>query len=352
MRICLLGDAGTENTASYMQGLAQQGADVHCISLHRPIPALMTPSVTYLPVAGKWQYLARLPQIRSLIKKMAPDAVIGYRLSSYGLLAAHTGVRPLVVTATGFDILWGGGADRLRRAITAHVLRRADLVITWDHHMTVALPFQPPPDKVLTIPRGVDLGVFHPGQIPTGRRAPSIVASRSLQRWYRVDLLLQALQEVARKIPEVKLEIVGDGPDRRALQTLAHRLDLESRVTFHGHLNSGRLANILRGSKIYVAQIAFDGVSASLLEAMGTGVFPVVPDNDANRGWIKHGQTGLLYPPGDVGALANNLVTALRNTGLCTRAAEQNLNQVQERGDRARNMRTIYDRMVSLLGTD
>ena len=52
------------------------------------------------------------------------DTLRANRLSSYGLLASHVGVHPLVVTATGFDILWGGGTHTLRRAITSHVVQR------------------------------------------------------------------------------------------------------------------------------------------------------------------------------------------------------------------------------------
>lgn len=349
MRICFLADA-SENTASYAGPFRQMGHEVALITLREPISALKEPWVHYLAVRGKWEYLLKLREVTKRLLEFRPDLVVGYRLTSYGLLAVLTGFHPLVVTTTGFDVLWDSGLTRrLRRRIVRYVLSRADLCVSWEEHLTVALPTKGLGIEVLTVPRGVSLKTFTPGEIPPAARPPIVISTRTLKKWYRVDLLLRAFSRVLAAVPGSRLYIVGDGPERPALQSLAGSLGLQESVAFLGRLTSDRVAELLRGSSVYATQISFDGVSASLLEAMATGVFPVVPDNPANRLWLNHGDGGFLYPAGDENRLTECLVIALTDGDLRTAAAARNAAVVSQRGDRAANLRKIERRFCEIL---
>jgi len=349
IKICVLGDA-SENTANYVRPLRAMGHEVRLLSLRSPVAALQQPWVESLNVGGKWEYLFRWRDIRKWIRKNDPDLLIGYRLTSYGLLAALSGFRPLAVTATGFDVLWNSGpTTRLRRAMVRYVLSRADLCICWEQHLADALPREGLTLETFVQPRGVPLERFTPGTIPPEDRPPVVVSTRTLKKWYRVDILLRAFCKVSAAVPNSRLRIIGDGPEKANLERLTEELGLGDRVSFLGRVEPDGVAETLAESSVYVTQIAFDGVSASLLEAMASRVFPVVPDIAANRTWVTDGQGALLFPPGDEAGLASCLIRALNEPRLRSTAAEINLRVVSQRGNRETNMRRIADRFVSLV---
>jgi L-malate glycosyltransferase len=350
MKICFLADAGTPNTLSYIQYFRGRGHEVTCLSLHPPLPELRDIRVIELGARGKWQYALRLPVVRMWLREIAPDLLIGYRLTSYGLLAVSTGFHPVAVTTTGFDVLWGGGWQKpLRRAIVGFVVRRADLIVSWADHMTSALPLDDRGERVLTQPRGIELGKFPHGSIPPGQREQVIISTRSLKRWYRLDQLLRAFAHVRRRVTGARLWILGDGPERSRLERLAGALRLREAVRFFGRVEHDAIGSYLGRASVYSSQISFDGVSASLLEAMSTGVFPVVPDNAANRQWVTDGEGGLLYAIDSEAGLARALERALTDADLRERASRINRSRVEADGDLARNLSIIENRFKNLV---
>jgi len=352
LRICFLADAGTSNTLSYLRYFAERGHEVHCLTLHDPLPELTGVRITRLRVRRKAEYFLQIPRVRRLVRELAPDLLVGYRITSYGLLAAASGYHPMALTTTGFDILWEGGwSGPLRRRLVRYAIRRADLVVSWAEHMTRALPFRNEAlrgERVLTLPRGIEIHKFEPGEVEPQDRPPVVVSTRSLKVWYRLDVLLEAFAKVRAKLPAATLVVVGYGPEREALESLARRLGITDAVTFTGQVDYDRIGEHLAGASVYSSQIAFDGVSASLLEAMSAGVFPIVPDNDANRQWITDGEGGFLVPYADVEALADRLHRALSSPELRQSAHRINRARVLSDGDRRKNMERIERRFEQL----
>jgi glycosyltransferase involved in cell wall biosynthesis len=232
--------------------------------------------------------------------------------------------------------------------MVGHVVKKANLVISWDDHLTKALPKRKC-TTILTIPRGIRLDVFLREDGPIGEREATIVCTRALKKWYRVDLLLDAFARVAETNQEARLVIIGEGPEKENLKELSERLEMAGRVSFVGRLTAAGVADVLKSSRVYVAQIAFDGVSASLLEAMASGAFPVVPDNEANRRWIRDGENGLLFERDDSEELAKCLARGLEDEELAKKAARINKEIVRERADQSVNMKVIESRLRDLV---
>ena len=87
-----------------------------------------------LPRFGKIGYLLKVPRARRLIRSLEPDVVHAHHATSYGLLAAAAGVRPLVVTSHGSDVL-RSGQKALMRALLRRVLDSADVVTAPAEHV-------------------------------------------------------------------------------------------------------------------------------------------------------------------------------------------------------------------------
>jgi glycosyltransferase involved in cell wall biosynthesis len=113
-------------------------------------------------------------------------------------------------------------------------------------------------------------------------------------------VLLEALADV----DGARLTLVGDGPERGALEATAHRLGLAGRVHFAGALGAGAVTELLREADVFCLPSFAEGVPVVLMEAMAARV-PVV--STAVMGipeLVADGQTGRLVPPGRPGPLA------------------------------------------------
>ncbi len=125
--------------------------------------------------------------------------------------------------------------------------------------------------------------------------------------------LIDAFALVSREQPSARLLIVGDGELRPGLQQQAAELGIAAKTVFAGVRED--LPRILRALDISVlASIEKEGLPVILVESALMGVPSVMTDVAGIREVIRHGETGLLAPPGDASALAAALLDALRDT--------------------------------------
>jgi glycosyltransferase involved in cell wall biosynthesis len=121
---------------------------------------------------------------------------------------------------------------------------------------------------------------------------------------------LRAAADVSARFPGTRCAIVGDGPLRADLETLARSLNMTDRVVFYGY--AAQVADILAACDLLVSSSRDnEGHSNSILEAMALNV-PVVATNvGGNRELVEDGVTGYLVPIGDKTALAAAIERAL-----------------------------------------
>lgn len=360
MRICFLADAEAVNTRSWVDFFADElGHDVHVVSINRrgELSARATlhhlgDTTGTLRTRGKLNLLRYAGRVRRLVGRIDPDIVIGYRVASYGYLGARTGVHPLAVAAQGQYIVVPPNSLP-KRHFARVALERADVINSWAPHVTRRLvELGADPHKILTCPRGIDLSRF-PGTDPGADRAPAVVSTRSLHHHYRVAKIIRGLALASDSGVALEGVVAGEGEAADDLRELTSDLGLSGAVRFLGAVPNEELATHLASNMIYASAVPSDGVSASLLEAMACGCFPVVRDNDANRIWIEDGRNGLLVGRDSAEDYAAAFVRAARDPEMRRRAAEMNRSVVEERGDISRNLRTIeaaYVRAAERLG--
>ena len=353
IRIALLAAEVSANTQSWFHGLREAGADVRLVTLHPLSPGLPgTHVVRAARGLGKTRYLFARKELRALLQDLDPDLVIGYYVTSYGLMATLSWDGPLVVAAAGSDIM--RTADILRAQIARFVLKRCDLVVSWAEHMSRALITRGADSKrIMVLPRGIDTATFS-ADGPVCRPATpfSIVWTRSLKRVYDPDTAIRGFERFVRSGHDAHFTMLGDGQLARHIETLADQLGIASRLTRLGVIaHASAIAQHLRGADVYLSAAVSDGASASLFEAMACGAFPVVADIPANREWITHGRNGLLFPPGDAVALANALADAFDSAALRDAAVDVNTELVQKRLDRGRNSAVMVEAFTHLVQT-
>lgn len=123
------------------------------------------------------------------------------------------------------------------------------------------------------------------------------------------DTLLRAARRVADHDARFRLDIVGDGDCREALEQLLRELDLGNVVRLHGAQRDVR--PYLAAADAFVLSSVSEGIALTLLEAMAAGLPVVATDVGGNREVVTAGETGYLVPAQDPVALARALITLL-----------------------------------------
>ena len=175
-----------------------------------------------------------------------------------------------------------------------------------------------PEDRVALVPSGVDLpnnGVSLRRDdlgIPGGAALLGNISS--LEEEKGVDILIDAFAIVARTRPDGVLLIVGDGPDRGALEGRAWALGLKDRVRFLGQRPD--VQAILPLLDLYVSTSRREALGTSILSAQAHRLPVVATRVGGVPEVIRDGETGLLAPPGAHEEVADRILRLLRDPSL------------------------------------
>jgi glycosyltransferase involved in cell wall biosynthesis len=180
--------------------------------------------------------------------------------------------------------------------------------------------------RVVSIPTGVDLSLYRPGdrkqaraglELPDAALLIGIVAT--LRSWKGHRYLLEAFSRLGRR--DAQLLVVGDGPQREALAGQAAELGIQDRVTFAG--NRSPVAPWLQSLDIFaLPSYANEGVPQALVQAMATGLPCVTTAAGAIPELARDEDNALVVPMQDASALAAALARLLDDGALRARLGD------------------------------
>lgn len=296
--------------------------------------------------------VAVCPSMPGLLRRERPDVVVIHEPNPMGLLA-YALVRPRAKLVIWFH------AEVVRdprkyalfyRPWLAHAARRASRIIVATPPMAQAEQLQGFDVPISVIPYGVDAERL--------RSSPSVEAAASaLRRRYPGPLLLfvgrlvpyKGLDVLMRAMTSVQgtLVLVGDGPQRAALETLARDSGVADRVVFAGEVREPELVAWYHACDLFTLPSVTRAEAFGMVqvEAMTCGKPVVSTALPTGVPWVnRHGETGLVVPPGDVQALADALGHLVREPELRLQLGRQ----AQERAAREFTADRMAARAVEL----
>jgi len=140
-----------------------------------------------------------------------------------------------------------------------------------------------------------------------------VISVGRLVSWKGFCTLINIMPSLLKRFSNLKLLIVGDGPDREKLQDAVRRLDLENNVVFLGSVNHKTLLHHMKASDIFVLNTAYEGFSHALLEAMAMHVPVVTTSVGGNVEIIEDGINGLLVEYDDSDGIRNAVLKLLED---------------------------------------
>lgn len=214
--------------------------------------------------------------------------------------------------------------DRLYSPLTRHVVAVSnDLARYMTREVGIAA------EKISVITNGIDDGRFPSaeGNDTGGPVRIGIIARLAPVK--NIAMLLRAMAEVRRGKQEAVLAVIGDGPEREALEMLSAELGLGDGVEFHGFRRD--IPEVLRNIDIFALSSRSEGTSITLLETMAAGKPVVVTNVGGNTEIVRDGVNGFLVPSGDSAAMAKALLALVENPRLRQGMGAANVARVAER---------------------
>ena len=269
-----------------------------------------------------WRDLAGLVELLRVIRRERPD-IVHASSSKAGVLArlaaALDGVPIRIFTAHGWAFGAQSGsrsrlyrwADRLMRPLTTVTICVAD-----GERAAGVAARTCDPAKTVVIPNAVDVDAspVSAGERPT----PRIVSVGRLKAPKDFQTLARALSLLPQGTYEAL--IVGDGPDRRALERRLRQLGLEESVRLAGARDD--VPALLADADVFVLASRSEGMPVSVIEAMAAGLPVVASRVGGVPELVEDAETGFLVPPEDPPALTRALARLLEDQALRRRLGD------------------------------
>lgn len=208
--------------------------------------------------------------------------------------------------------------DHLRRWRSARaVLRRADQIVVPSRYLVEV--FREFGIESRALPNFIDVDRF--SYRPRRPLRPRLVCTRGFEPYYSLDVVVRAYAEVKKKFSSARLVLVGKGSREAEIRALVRDLELAD-VEFAGVSSRETIASAYAQADIFVNASWLDNMPVSILEAFASGTPVASTAAEGIRHLVQHERTGLLSPPGDWRALAENILRLLQEPDLALRLAQ------------------------------
>jgi glycosyltransferase involved in cell wall biosynthesis len=166
--------------------------------------------------------------------------------------------------------------------------------------------------KHFTLHNCVDTGETEALRVASGFQeasaGPRIACISRLSCEKGIDILIEAMPLILRKVPDSSFFIAGDGSERERLVNRCNELQVTSSVHWAGTVPREEALKMLSGADIAVVPSRFEGFGLTAIEAMALGTPVVASNTDGLAEIIRHGETGWLFTSGDHAALADGVI--------------------------------------------
>lgn len=316
-----LADGGAEKVISLLaSGCAELGHDVTLVVIREKkivYPISEKVHLIQLKETGPLVPINRIRKLRQIFKFVKPDAIIPFlnTISVYTILANF---------GLGYSMVFSVRADPNIRMDDASLKDKMGYFfmrkLRWNEKAKWTVFQTPDAQKCYSASiqkrSSVIQNPLDDTNLPKrfeGEREKKIVAAGRLEEEKNFPLLISAFAEFRKKHPEYTLIIYGEGSQRNELEMLIKTLHVDNCVNLPGF--SDNLANEINKAGVYVSTSNHEGISNSMLEALGMGIPTVVTDCPVggSRMFVCTDYNGILIPMNNKQALVDALNKIVEN---------------------------------------
>jgi len=259
---------------------------------------------------------------------------------------------PSLVSFHGADVLVDMQKSQYRRATEEMLSLVKRVLVRSESLREPVIDVGCAPEKIVVQRTGIPLShfPFRERSAPDNGQWRLLQAGRLIEK-KGLNTTLRAFAKFWRKFPESRLTIAGDGPQLRALQSLACSLKIDAAVDFAGFVTQEKLRELFYSSHIFLhpSQIGRDGnqegVPNSMLEAMSTGLSVFATRHGGIPEAVENNISGILVAERDYESLADALVDCAKDSARLAamgRAASESVAKNFDQLEQTRRLENIY----------
>lgn len=345
MKICFLGDGNSIHVKRWAEFFYNKGHEVHLITFNNTnienISIHIIAKIEINQSGGNWKYLLHLRRVKKIIEDISPDIINAHYITSYGLMAALTGFKNIILTAWGSDILITPKKNIAYRLLASYSLRKAVLVTCESNYLNSEIK-KLSNANVITIPMGVNAQICY-SERNLSQDKFTFVSLRALIENSNIELIILAFAQLIHKYKFTNIELIigNDGPLKDKINDMIDELKINEYVKLVGFLNGKDLHALLLSSNVHISIPSSDSTSVTLLEAMGSGIINIVSNIPANLEWITNGYNGLVLESFDEKKLEACMLESLNNNDIYENSLENNRRLIIERAIWEDNMNLV-----------
>lgn len=324
MKLAFLAGQNSIHTVRWVNAMVEKVSELHLLTMHQPNdPIDRRIEIHHLPYKAPHGYFLNLKHLKKILANLQPDLLHVHYASGYGTLGRLTGYHPLILSVWGSDVYDFPAISFLHRALVAANLRQADWVCSTSQVMAKQTQSIFPVSNLSMTPFGIDIEKFSPVPILRNQNYLTIGTVKRLTPKYGIDILLKAFAqaktmatidrpEIANKL---RLMIVGDGSQKKELESLAQQLKIRDITNFVGAVPHQQVPHYLNQMDIYVAASRLDSESfgVAVLEASACGLPVVVSDAGGLPEVVEDRISGYIVPKENVEATAKAIFQLIQN---------------------------------------
>lgn len=347
MKIChfVTSTLNTHYFANLCGGLSERGISLLGVTLHDPLPPdwLSTGKGRYtcLNAKGKLQLPLAVWRLAKILRCEKIELLQTHLFDAglVGILAARLARIPVVViTRHHTDEMWIVGT-RWHIQLDRLMARFADYVIGFSQAVKQHLVSREDvsSDKIEVIYQGFDFNILSASkqecqQIRREFQLESKFAIGCIARFFKTKghtYLIEALKQVSKEIPNVRLVLFGGGRDQSLLEDQIRKLGLDEYVIFAGHRKD--VAACITAMDLIVHPSLTEAFCQAVIETMAAGTALIATDVAAASEVVFHGENGILVPPRDPQAIVDAVLQLYLNPELRKQIAKEGQRSVRER---------------------
>ena len=316
------------------------GHEVHVVSfIEGTIPGVEvhyidSPATVSSSDLRKLSYLTRIIKIRKTVSHIKPDIIHAHYASSYGAVAALSGMKDYVLSVWGSDIYEFPQKSWWHRLFLQFSLSRATYLFSTSRAMAVEAGNYTDKEFVIT-PFGVDTELFSPEK--RSRRDGDFVIGtvKGLYYIYGIDDLLKAAAAIRKEHPEIPLRvrIAGKGEDEASLRRLAEELGIASSVEWLGFISQEQAAAEWANMDLAVIPSVEESFGVSAVEAQSCGCPVIISDLPGLKESTLPGRSSMIVPVKNDRKLAETIVSLYQDPEKRHRMGENGRRFVLEQYD-------------------
>lgn len=277
----------------------------------------------YLAFPRSWFFASSGRRLYTGIKNLIEEI---YREFPFDLIHAHVALpdgyaatklkqkygKPVIVTIHGQDLQITLYRSKGSKNALIHVFKEADRIVTVSGKLRkIAEKSLGYAEKIITIGNGIAVDKLASAERSKGFRSSNsyktLLSVSNLIPQKGIEFNLRAFAKIASKYPDLKYTIIGDGPEKARLETLASNLGITNRVEFLGRLPHTEVLAYMAKAEVFSLPSWNEAFGVVYIEAMAFGKPVIGCRGEGLEDFVEHGKTGMLVKPRDVDSLVEAL---------------------------------------------